>query len=772
MSSFIASFHFEKQKLTPEWCKKAKDYYCIQSSNVNLLAGKKVAQIEGYYTGDFDMLEYKLMFKSMQKKLAGAQRNIDGGLSDVANNIDTIGIDWGQFPIIPSVINSATENIMKLPMDVSCTAQDALAMKKREEDFEFLKNKPLIEEDLQDIADQMQVGKVDIGGTKNSSTKFTSAPMGLDLNNQDHKQVFSQLFYSLRVETAFEKYLKQLGGIKNIDMIRRLLVTDHFKYGVAVLSDYVSSMTKLPDVDYIHPSRVSTPASKLPDYSDNTHRVFDYSMTPMEMFNYFSDEICNEQQLDEILNGKKTGYCDCNKMGKIYEKNWDTQKLNIKLVEVKSLDWVGVSDVDGKKEFTMDESKCTSKIWAQNTYRFWWLANTDYCFGIEVLPFSHRTKGKESFQNFSSHIYRSQPKSAVELSISENRMAQIAYIKLQHSLIKSLPQGKYINLKFLRGALSGLKEENTEWTQERLINLAFEQNIFIGDTEGFDGRNDGQLKPFEEIPGGLRADVTGYWTTILTARQNIGYITGINQQLTGQNSEELIGLQQMQINSGLNSINYCNIGIQNQLEGLYNNWAFYLQGAIEAGGKTREAIVNYIGEDDTDLLDSLDEAPLHDLTIKIDVGQQQLRMQAYETQLFLLKQRGVITTADEYLLSAVDNQKEKFQKLYFVEEKWKQEQDKIRQENYANSQALMAKQGENIIAGEQAKGAEAVKEVYAKGDVQSKILQLSQQLNLSKSQTDALLKLGLQKDRNVAQKDKAIATIREKSNAKQQEAIV
>jgi len=787
-ANFIPSFHFvdPKEKLTVDWAMRVVQYHYYTQANFNLLWGKKVRQIDDFSSGDYSMVPYMRMFKSMQKKLMTAPKQPDGSYADFQNNFDTTGLgDWNdlQISLIVSVLNSAIENMMKLPMDVTCEAQDSLAMKKRKEDIEFLKAKPEIEADLQGIADEMGVGKVDLGTTKNSSVKFSDAPMGMDLNDPEHEQVFTQLFYSLKVTTAFEKFLKQWGGIKNIDMIRRLVVTDHFKYGIGSMRGYTSSMTGLPDVDYIHPSRVYCPLSSLPDFSDRTHDITDYFMTVMEMFNHFSNEICDEETLEHMINGKGnngtgTGYCSCGKNGSttyVEAKNFNTFRVNLKYIEVKSVDWVGVQKGDnsrGSATFTENEKECTNKVWGQNTYGFYWLVNTRYCFGIHRLDYSHRTKGKEAFQNFSTHIYRSQPKSAVELSIAENKMAQIAYIKLQHALIKSLPQGKYIDLRFLRSALSGLKNEDNKWTLQDILNLAFEQNIMLGDTEGFDGKNDGQIKPFVEIPGGLRAEVQGYWTTIINARQNIAIITGINQQLTGQSPEELIGLQQLQINSGLNAINYCNIGIQNQFEGLYNNWAYYLQGAIEAGGKTKEAVINYIGEEDTEILDALDEAPLHEITTQIKFGENYAMMQSFMQQFNFLKSQGVISTVDEYLLDAVDNPKEKFQKMYFIEQRWKKEQERIRAEQYASAQAIEQQRGQNDLQVQDAKGQQGVKQIYAKGDVDSKLMQLGNQLGLSEQQMDGIIKKQLQKERNESQERKAIKTIAAKEDAKLQTALV
>lgn len=99
-------------------------------------------------------------------------------------------------------------------------------------------------------------------------------------------------------------------------------------------------------------------------------------------------------------------------------------------------------------------------------------------------------------------------------------------------------------------------------------------------------------------------------------------------------------------------------------------------------------------------------------------------------------------------------------------------QDQIREQQFAQQQQLLQQQGQNIAQGKQVEGDEERKNIFAKGEVQGKILALSEKLNMSKSQTDAMLKLALQKDRNVAQKDKGMSLAREKANLKQQEALI
>lgn len=780
-SNFIPQYHFTnpEDKLTSKWCRLAVNDVWYNTDNRNLLSGKDVKMIEAYSSGDIDMTPFKKMFTSLKKAMATSKPAIDGSLNgDFINSMDKTGLSWTPLPLIPQKLNSAVATIQKILIEIQCIAQDGLAMKKRKEDIDFLKNKPLIEEELQDIADQMNLGKVQLGETKNSAKKFSDTPMGLDLNDPDEENIFAKLLYSLNVETANENALQQIYNLTKAAQVRLLEIMDQFKFGVSVNSGFISSMSGLPAVEYIYPGDISAPVSRLPDGNDRTHIVVDKLITVMEMFNYFSDEICSEEALEDIINGKKTGYCDCNKRDRVDTKNWGTFKVQFKLIEVKSIDWVGVQSnpksKKGFRQFTTDEKKCTKKIWAQNTYRFWWLVNTDYCFGIERLPFAHRTKGIESYQNFSFNIFKSQEKSAVELSIGENRKAQIADIKLEHCLIKSLPPGKYIDLHFLRNALQGLTEEGGKYTQQDLINMVFEQNIMIGDSDGFDGKNDGQMKPFVDIPGGLKAEVSGYISTILNADRNISNFTGINEQLTGQspNPEGLVGLEKILINQSINAIHYAYNAIQVQYQNLFSLWANHLQQCIKKGGAVKQAIINFIGMEDTELLEGLNQTPLHNLTIKVLVSQREVERNRYDQNLLFLKKQGVLSMTDDYLLSGIDNPKERFAYLAVKEKRFMKKQDQIRQEQFAQQQTLVKQQGDNMIAAEAAEGENDIKVVYAKGEVQAKILQLSEQLGLTKTQSDYLQKLALQRDRNVAQKDKGLSAIREKENVKQQAALI
>lgn len=780
MANFIPSLHFDppSSKLTPEWCMKGINYYVFKTHNRSLLHNKNIDEIDSYSTGDFDMRPFKKIFKSLKNQLNRRHnQNPDG--SENTNTLldDTTGLDWSPLALIPSVLNTAISVVHKIPVEVSCKAIDSLAMEKKKQDLAFLKNKPLIESMLQDVADKMQIGSVDLGSTKHSSVKYGSNPMGLDLNQPDEEDVFVKLMYSLKVEAALEKVLSIFDNIKNANQLRFLEIGDQYKWGVSSHFAFASPITGLLDNEYVFPGQISCPSSKLPDFSDNTHRIIDHPVTVMELFNYFSDEICDLEQLEKIINQNGSGYCSCNGKSKQEQRNWDTFKVSLKYIEIKSIDWVGIAkkEVDGQQvaTFTENEQECSGKIWGQNTYGFWWLANTHHVFGIKRLGFSHRTKGKESYQNFSTNIYKSQEKSAVELAINENKKAQIADIKLQHALIKSLPNGKFFDLRFLRSALEGLNDEGGKYTIHDLINLLFEHNIMIGDTEGFDGKNDGQIKPFMEIPGGLRTEVTGYLTIIAAAIQNIGRITGVNQELTGasQNPEGLVGLQKLLINSSINAINYCNEAIKVQSQKMYNIWGYIIQDCMKKGGAAKQALIDFIGSDDAEVIEGLNDTPLHNISILVETGQREEERQEFRDELARLKSIGVLTTTDEYLLSGITNPRNQFALLAVREKKFEERKDQQQQDIYAQQRELAKQQSDTVMGAAQEKTDGKLKEVYAKGDVQAQALKLANQLGLNTQQFQAVAKKGLQDDRIQGQIDKTLKTIDAKGQMDNQKAF-
>lgn len=770
-NNFVPAFHMvpSEEKLKSEWWDTALAMAWYHGNCSGLLDKKNIAEINGYAEGTYSMRPYRMMFKSQRKAMGEALKNAN---NEYLINQEITPDGFVQTPLINSKLNSARALVGKIPLDVEVKAQDPLAIRKKEEDIQFIIKKPKLEAQLNALADQMGIAPVNLGATQHSAEQYSDSPYGLDLNEPDELSVFDVLLYNLAVESGVQSAIEAFAEIKNLKQIKDLEIRDHFYYGVSSHFPFRSGLTGLPDVEYCFPGDVRCPYSELPDKGDNPYRFFKKKVTVLELLNYATD-LCKDD-LFNIMNEPVTGYCPCNKIDDYKADEFGWKKVSLVLCMIKSIDFVGIAPLNKKSSFTYivtdpeEAAKCETKIYGQNTYYCWWLENTKHYFGIDKLDFAFRTEGQEAYQTFPLNIYESQKKSAVELSIGENRKAQVADIKMQHAILMSLPTGKYIDLKFLRGALGGLTEEGTQYTMNDLLTLALERNTVIGDTEGFEGKNDGQFKPVIEIPGGLKTEIIGYMNVIADANAKISAYTGINENLIGQKTEELVRNNEAVINAGLNALQYVQDAIAAQYQKLFTNWANIIRDCIESGGKAKQAIINLIGTKQVNLIDSLEDLPLHSMGVKVSLVQDRNWELRFNAELNKNEINGVIDTIDVYMLEGVKSPKQRFGLLAVKIKQWKKRKERERMQDFAQQQAMIQQQGENQKNAVQAKASGEIQKIYEQGNVNAKMLELAAQLGFQATQLDFLGKKSLQQDRGNDQLTKNVKTLETKAELENQ----
>lgn len=762
MREFIPSFHLDytaEQKLSNEWFYEAIKYCYYNSGNKSLVFGKNIKEIEAYATGDFSMKPFKKMFKSEKK--AGEVERADSEFDDMI---------YEPLPLIPTKVDSAHSIVDKIPFEVEVRANDALAYEKKEKDINLLKNKPEVEAELNTVTQSLGLGTIDLGGTQYSDTPFSESPYGLDLNDPEDESVFKNMLYSLSVESAYETALQGFWDNKRFDDLKSLLIKDQIYLGVSCSKAYISSITGLPDYGYIHPSRPYLPDSHYNDFKDNSHRFFFEDITPLELFNRFGDEIGSRDRLNEMINGVDCGYCKKNGINSIPVENFDSKKIELVYCEIKSIDFIGVKRRKEKSRFYClvggeESKKCDEKLWGQNTYCAYWLKNTPYFFSKSALDFAFREQGREAYQTFSTVIYRSKRKSIVELAIAENKKAQIAAIKINMSVAKSMPSGKYIDIKYLIKAYSTLSAGESQYSLDSLIDMYLRENNMIADSSDMEG-NEGQARPFDRTKGGLDLqELSGYLQVILDAEAKISRYTGINEQLTGQsaNPTGLIGMQKLLINSSLNALYYINRAIEVQAQCFVSIWASAVRDAIKAGGKRRQAIERMIGDKKVELLRDLSDLPLHSFSTKVVITQREEERQKFELDMAFMKQQGVLTVVDDFILSAISNPKDRRAFLAVRFKKWQQRQDMERMQAYEQQQILTKQHGDNKIGEIGAKSQAKQAEIAAQGEVSAALINMANQLGMGEKELDAALRKDLQQDRGRMQADKAINQLKIKA---------
>jgi len=771
--NFIPDIHFrsKEEKATPEWFLECSKFFYHNGGAKSLLHGKDIAEVEGYSSGNQDMEPFKKMFRSLVKRERKKQGNMvtDKGYLDA--------MDFEPFSILSTPINSAVTTVQKLPIEVTCTAVDGLARDKMEKDKERLRNKRLFEKDTVELAAKLNIEKIDVGGVQNNASGVDELPMGLDPEDADDQELYFKMLYRLRPESAFETLLESEAYIKKVQMIKDLEIRDQLKWGISCHRSFKSDTTGLPDVEYVHPANVNMPYSHMQDSNDVPFYYITKSATISELYNYCGSKFTSKEDFQGYL--AKWG--SNNNVTVPAIGDWQTHTMTILYIEFKSVDYMNLDhfmDSKGKENWRIhpDQSyikkeKNIEQIYSQQTYGCYWLPNSDLVYNYGPVEGTKKDKGMEVFANYTLHTYRSQPKSPVELAIPECKSVQRAWLKLQHLIIKSKPPGAYLDLKFLRSALETLEETNAKKTMTDLLNMFFEDNVMIGDTAKFNGKNDANFKPFEKIAGGLDRDAAfGYFETIAKGIQSVARITGINDQVTGAapTPEGLVGLQKLLIQQSVNAIYYLIVAIKEQYSKLYNHWAQVSQSAIAGGGRPKEAILRMIGEQKVAIIEGLNEIPLHQFVIKVEVTQRELERETLQRALRDGKTQGVFNAADEFIINRIQNPKDAFAYLMIREKKAKQEKAKQAQMMAQIPQQVEQQKGQNLLQLEQAKTQGEIMKIQAQGKRDVDVEVALHRLGLNASDLTFQQKRILQSERGQQQLDKSIQTAEQKANLEAQ----
>jgi len=784
LKTYLPAQHFVRpeEKLTKEWAIEMSRYYYYHGNMVSLLHGKDVAKIELFAEGRQPMDEFRKMYKNSTKKKASKLENEDGTAEILKVEMeDVTGIDWEPLDILNQPLNAAISLIHKQPIEVQATAIDGLAVTKKKLDRDLIKTKSRNEQIMKPIADQLGLSGF-IKGPQHSS--IPDMPNGLDMDDPEQQDLYFDMFYKFRPESCFETGITQLAQIQNVKAMEENEIRDQLYYGVSCHRTLVSHTTKLPYLHpYVHPVDVFVPIwarNKMFDDIDVHYILCSYTVA--EFYDAFGEEIRDEEDLKVVLNTWYQGQHTPSPVDSAGNIDWG-YKVQLYYFEVKSVDVMTYNEFttkSGKKvvKFAKDGEK---PIHAQNTYCWYWAPGSDRAsgkrgtkeqqsvdsiFNLQRLAGFERKAGQEYKSTFTTRIYRSQRKSTVESCIGLVKDAQRAYIKMQHAIIMSMPQGKTIDLRWMRNAFEGLAGTDAAYSMKELMALALHNNVHIGDSEGLppEAMNG---KPFTVVPGGIGKELEGYLAVITSSIQMVGRITGINEQLTGQsaNPSGLVGLQKLLINSSINALHYVTEAMLQQYTGMYRHLGWLMLQIIKEGGEPAKAMKAMIGERKVAILESIDEMTAHQFGIDISIGQAEELRASLKEKLNFMMQNKLITAGDSLLIERCANPKDGIAYLLMVErKKVKEEKERLEADRQAMIQAEKVRnEGNAQIAQMELQG--EIAKIQAQAEADAKLQQLSHALGLDASYLQGLQKDNLQDKRNSAQLYKTIAGIDRKADA-------
>jgi hypothetical protein len=787
LKTYLPAQHFVRpeEKLTKEWAIEMSRYYYYHGNMVSLLHGKDVSRIELFAEGNQPMDEFRKMYKNSTKKKATTIED-ENGLATVINveREDVTGIDWDPLDLLNQPLNSAISLIHKQPIEVEATAIDGLAITKKKNDRDLIRTKAKNEKIMAPISQQLGMSGF-ISGPQNAA--IPEAPQGLDMDDPEEQDLYFDMFYKFRPESCFETGISQLSDIQNVKAMEENEIRDQFYFGVSCHRGLVSDTTGLPYLHpYIHPKDIYVPAwarNKMFDDIDVWYQLCSYTVA--EFYDAFGKEIGDENDLKVVLNTWYQGPTTPSPVDSAGNVDWG-YKVQLYYFECKSVDCMTYNEYVTKsgKRVTRFAEDGKEAIYGQNTYAWYWCPGSDRAdgkqqqaknsktgkvegiFKLQRLGGFERKAGQEYKSSFSIRIYRSQRKSAVESCIGHIKMAQRAYIKMQHAIIRSKPPGEYVDLRFMRNAFEGLRGTDAAYTMKELLALFFHNNIYIGDSQDLppEAMNG---KPFVPIPGGISKELEGYLNVITNSIQMIGKITGINEQLTGSsaNPAGLVGLQKLLINSSINALHYVTEAMIQQYTGLYNHFGWLMLAILKKGGEPAKALKAMIGERKVSILESIEEMTAHQFGIRIAIGQAEELRASLKEKLNFMMQNKLITAGNALLVERCENPKDGIAYLLLMERKQvRAEKEKQEADRQAMIQAEKIKQEGNAqLAQMDIQGKMAI--IQAQAEADARLAQLAHTLQLDTGYLQGMQKKQLQDERNTAQLYKLLAGINAKVDA-------
>jgi hypothetical protein len=740
--------HYADNKYTNDWYTKVAKLVVENGGCSNLLQGKNVPEIENYANGTIPMGSFKKDFRSEVRKNRQTA-NVNGMFSDF-DATDNIFIP---LPLLPVKLNSAVSLVSEQGLDVSMKAVDETAQQQRKRDLLHLKERPEKQAIIQEMADMLSQGKVDLEGTSHSEVEYKEPPFGLDLNDPSQMKIM-QMIYKLQAEAAYEYAIDKIYSLRRLDAVSELEARDQFKFGISCNNVIINGTTSVPDLQYLYPGYVFVPRSLYPDFRDTPYGYIIHQMTPIDLANNFGSDFGNVP-LRVIINGldnsTEGSYVGANNKGKkVSEGLFDSFKMEVHEVQFRTIDHFPIKK-DENGNYVFSKQKESENLYKQNTVRFFWLKGTDYIFKKEILGHAYRTTGREAFSSFTWNIYKSQERSAVEHCVGENRAAQMAYIKLLYAIVKAAPNGKFIDMAFIHNAVLMLKldDESAKNKAQELLDMAIEHNIMIGSSIGMDGDGTGQFVPVRDIVGGLKDDINGFLRVMAQASANISRFTGINDEMVGLNSNPdlLNGARKMNIAQGINSINYAFRAKKSNFSAAFNVIAWYIKDAIEAGGIKKKALEDFLGSERMGAIDFFGSIKGHTFFMDVNLGMNQQQRKELDESIFRMEEKGILSRLDRFIIDNTKNMKEASLLLATIEDKKMKEAAQMQQAQMQQQAQMNNAKQETLMNVEMVKSKGKQEQLMTQAEMTAKLMQLGSELGASDKQVDAFIKNQLQDKR-------------------------
>lgn len=736
---------------------------------------------------------------------------------------------FNPLPFFEGMINSIVEEITKTPPSVSVRAEDPLSMSEKDSDIQMLKNRRILEDDLNKVQSALGLGPYKMPYNKFKGNVKEFDDMGLDEGDPEdidiYKSHFQKLWYEIGAQAAINTIMKLN---KFDEATLRNIVRDVFSDKVVSADVYVDQNTGEIKCEYIDPQTLRGIWGSSNDGKDDICRGFEITTTIGKFISMIGDEFDFDKHWKDILVGmnltnnfRYTGFRRgnvsysclsdidfCNKFG-IHPSDGDrladwsnAYMFNIGVGKMEFITNEATStflkDKEGNVEiipfgYELNEKQIadgyrkTSK-YQQQWYRCYFISTsevTQCVYGFQKVYFQHIEGANDEYSNGTIKRYQEQGIPAVEIADPYIRVGNFAFYRFLWLLSHVKPEKEEYVLDEILTLTKSLRKEYPIADQQNagVIKTA---DTLIEDTIKSMRKNWFNLRVFPKVDGrtvpmlppeGMKRGDGGLDPTTIMMQQitewvhnQIARAIGFNPMRQGANppSRESIRSEENAVSSSQNATGYIYRMPQYLKENIGITVLNYISDIINFPDTLPyKHLQNLIGGEHFGYLLSMKGYSPHRLGIFVHDYNDVANMQAVITAANMALSNGKIEYEQWLVISQMTEPKRAAARLSLLKRQTekKKRKQEMEMENLRTRNALLIEKAKQDTENIKANAIVSSAKIGGQAQVESANIQARGRLDVKNAAIAA--EEDKQSARASAQKD----VIREKNNIKEQEAL-
>lgn len=570
----------DPEKKDEEWAKRM--LYEFIFTRVPLTYGKNVVELRSWQNSTYNLEPFKIPYRH----LLGES---EGGLLKDHEAKDNLKIDFTRLGLFELTKNILGGEIDKNKIHIDANCYDPTIIAKKEAEFDLLRNKKLIEEQINKTYNEVGIDsnyKVGNQGEFNSNIdQFES--LGLNPENPEDVDFFSGTLYRHKLETYISQIINQVNSINELSEIQKLHINDIISLKCLAVQTYYNTSTGLPSTRYIYPENVyKCGYTTKNDWSDAQALMIEDTTTVGDFLKMVGTDGFTRKDYNDILQyagmgGGTTNYAnetyqggidfDCNKVTPVGYCSWsDFFRFNVRWGYI---EWKTTDRGDNGRYFQK----------TKKAYYLLGLSLPQKLYQYGDLNVQAREGWNTEYSLFSIGVYHIKGLSMLEIALPYLKRIFSCWLKYQYFLERAKPSGYAFDINSLYRVANLMIGKNGTFSdvEELLAQFVKTPNLLYsnGDEES-EMKIGGNGVPYQELKNGIDPSAVNFLQAIDWCKVQIMEETGLNNARIAQSPspEEAYKKTQLVTDQSENATEYIGSAIAN----IYGRSAYRIFSIIQS----------------------------------------------------------------------------------------------------------------------------------------------------------------------------------------------